>query len=77
EEERAADLPEFQKIWLDEAKEEQRDSEDEWLMKVEKALARWILLAYRKVLGKQAKQLGDDELAHIHKIIRANEEGLR
>lgn len=75
--ERAADLPEFQKIWLDEAKEEQRDSEDEWLMKVEKALARWILLAYRKVLGKQAKQLGDDELAHIHKIIRANEEGLR
>ena len=72
-----ARLPAYQKIWLDNVRKEERETNDEWLDKVISELARWFILAYKKVLGKKAKLLADDELAHIRKFIAQNKEGFR
>lgn len=72
-----AQLPAFQKFWLDAARQKEREDNDEWLPKVEHELARWFLISYRRVIGNPAKGLGDDELPHIKKMIQENQEGLR
>ncbi len=74
--ERYSKLPRYQKIWLDNAYTQEREDDDDWLAEIEKAMARWFLLAYRKVI-KQPKGMGDDELPHIKRIINNNWEGLR
>ena len=77
ENERYAQLPAYQKLWLDDCHAQDREDDDEWLVKVENELARWFLISYQRVIGKQAIGLGDEELPHIKKIIQNNKEGLR
>jgi len=70
-------LPMHQKIWLDDARKEERAANDEWLDKVVAEFARWFIVAYKKVIGRKAVSLADDELLHIKSKIMENEEGLR
>ncbi len=69
-------LPLHQKIWLDEARKEEREGDEEWIKKVIDECARWYKFAYEKVVGKSALLLADDELAHIKSIIEQNKEEL-
>ena len=71
------DLPEYQKIWLDNAHITEREIDDEWLKEVITQLGLWFQRSYKRLLGEgKAKLLGDDELSHIKRIIEENKEGL-
>jgi CRISPR-associated protein Csy1 len=69
-------LPTYQKIWLDNAFLEERGNSDEWLTRVIKELAHWFLEGYKKVMGKDAELLGDEELRDIRTLIEENQDGL-
>ena len=69
-------LPAYQKIWLDSGREDDREIDGEWIVKVISDLARWFGFAYKRILGKNARLLADDELTHIRKIITQCKEGL-
>ena len=67
-----------QKIWLDEAYNEQREAEDDWLDEIIADFARWLLFAYIKNIGKEKTiPLGDDELRHIKQLLAVYQEDLR
>lgn len=67
-----------QKIWLDNAHAEQRDSDDGWLDEIISDFARWIVFAYQKTVGKeQAVSLGDIELVHFKQLLTDYQEDLR
>ncbi|MDD1606479.1 MAG: type I-F CRISPR-associated protein Csy1, partial [Methylococcaceae bacterium] len=70
-------LNSHQKIWLDNAHTEQRETEDDWLNKVITDFSIWFISAYTKTVGEEAIALGDVELAHIKKIISDYQEDLR
>lgn len=70
-------LPHYQKIWLDQGNEEEREKDDAWLDKILSDFARWFVFAYEKVIGKQAILLADDELLHIKNVIEQNKEDLQ
>lgn len=72
-----AQLPSHQKIWLDESRKADRQIDDAWLNEVITECARWIIIAYKKVLGNQSIELVDAELAYIKSIIESNKEDLR
>lgn len=65
-------LPEHQKIWLDDYHKDKRNESDEWLYEVVGEFSRWIISSYKKLLGKQAVSLGDEELHHIKGLIEEN-----
>ncbi len=69
-------LPTYQKIWLDNAFLEERENTDDWLNLVIKELAHWFLDGYKKVIGKDAELLGDEELRDIRTLIEENQDGL-
>ncbi len=69
-------LPIYQRIWLDDAFLEERGNSDEWLTRVIKELAHWFLDGYKKVIGKDAELLGDEELREIRTLIEENQDGL-
>jgi len=70
-------LKTYQKIWLDNAYEQQRDENDEWLNELTRELARWIINSYKKILGeKKAKFLADAELIKIEALIKEQKDGL-
>ncbi len=70
-------LKPYQKTWLDNAYEEKRAEDDEWLNEVITELARWIINSYKKVVGdKKAKFLADTELIKIKALIKEQQEGL-
>ena len=70
-------LPMAQKIWLDDAYKEKRETmKDEWQPAVIGQLARWILFAYKNIKENQSVLLGDNELAHFRKLIEENSEAL-
>ena len=66
-----------QQIWLCEEFQQAREEENEWLKKLCREIASWILLTYEKLLGKQAYKLGEDVRQHAHKIVTNNREALR
>lgn len=70
-------LPSHQKIWLDNAYYDEREVDDDWLDNIISELARWLIVAYEKVMGRKAVESSDDELSHFEKIILENKEGLR
>ena len=70
-------LPAYQKLWLDNHYIQERENNDDWLMKITEDLARWFLVSYAKVIGTKAKKIGAEQLPHIKKIINENVEGLR
>jgi len=75
--ETCSNLPEHQKIWLDDINIEAREESDGWIEKIVDEFSRWIVFTYNKILGKQAIPLGDDELLYIKSLIEQNREALR
>ena len=71
------DLPEFQKIWLDQQYKEDRKKDLQWFESVRIGLALWFRHTYSILLGNKAMALGDDHLGHIKTIIDDCEEALR
>lgn len=69
-------LPMYQRIWLDNAFVEERENSDDWLNLVIKELAHWFIEGYKKVIGKDAELLGDEELREIRTLIEKNKDGL-
>lgn len=61
-EESFAELPESQKIWLDESYREQRLSDERWIDEVSTAFGRWLIYAYSRIAGQEKVGLGDEEL---------------
>jgi CRISPR-associated protein Csy1 len=69
-------LPHYQKVWLDNAFIEERENNDDWLNRVTKELAHWFIDGYKKIIGKDAELLGDDDLKQIRTLIEENQDGL-
>jgi CRISPR-associated protein Csy1 len=70
-------LKPHQKTWLCDEFQQTREEENDWLDKLCNEIARWIILTYEKLLGKQAYKLGESERLHIHDIVTKNREALR
>lgn len=69
-------LPKPQKAVLDEHWQAERNDNDQYVELFLKDMARWIVLAYKKVLGTQALSLNDDELRHVYMLIDKQKEAL-
>ena len=76
ERERFDRLPKYQKILLDDQYQTEREDEREWIERFTKESARWMVNAYKKVLGKKSLALNDAEMHHIHKLITDQQEAL-
>lgn len=71
-------LPPVQKIWLDAANAEQRDSEEAWLDEIIVALVSWLGIAYKKAVGEQkAIPIGDAESKDFRQLLTEHREMLR
>jgi len=70
-------LSHAQKIWLDQQYDEQRDENLEWLESIKSDMTRWFINAYRKIIGDQALDLGDEQMPHIKSVIAGCEDTLR
>lgn len=70
-------IKEHQMIWLNNLLLEKRENEDQWLEKLIKEIARWIILSYEKVNGKNSLMFGKDLQQHIVRIVTDNKEALR
>ena len=69
-------LPAYQKIWLFPENEQDRSETHDWLDEVVTEAARHFNASYKKVLGKSALILGDDQLRRVTDIIEQNREAL-
>jgi len=69
-------LPKAQKMILDNYWQNDRDEDGQALEAFLKNTARWIVLAYKKVLSDDALALNDDELNHVYYLIEAQKEAL-
>ncbi|MFC1851707.1 type I-F CRISPR-associated protein Csy1 [candidate division CSSED10-310 bacterium] len=70
-------LKPHQKIWLCHEYMQTREDENDWLDKLCKEIARWVIITYEKQLGKQAFKLGESERVHIFNIVTENREAFR
>jgi len=71
-------LPPAQKIWLDAAHSEKRDSEDDWLDDIIVAVVSWLAIAYKKTVGEQkAIPIGDPESRAFRQLLDEHREILR
>jgi len=62
-------LPLAQRIWLDDAKLEQRQNQNDWLKEVAAAFARWLLDSYGYLHKDTQVKLSDDELLEVKKLV--------
>ncbi len=69
-------LPLHQKIWLDDAKKEERNQGEEWSEEIFKEMAHWIAESYKRVLKEDAFLLSDEDLLHIRNLIKEDKEAL-
>lgn len=74
--ERFDHLPKLQKIMLDEHWLNERMDDAQYVDGFLKDMARWMILAYKKVLGKHALALNDDELSYVYQLIHEQKEAL-
>lgn len=74
--ERFSALPKLQKVVLDDLWQNERINDEQFLDEFLRDMARWMILAYKKVLGKSALALNDDELKHVTKLIQEQKEAL-
>ncbi len=74
--ERFGNLPKFQKVMLDAARDEEITNDDKSVEDFIHEMARWFISAYKKVLGNQALAFHDDELLHIKKIMNNSKDDL-
>lgn len=72
--EKNSKLKSHQKIWLSHEYEEERESDDSWLDKLEKEITEWILKSYEK---KTNKKFGQEEKKDIAKVVHEHREALR
>lgn len=63
-------LPLYQKIWLDQTRQAERDADDVWLDDLTNQLARWILDGYEYSMKRNAIDLGDGELRHVSGMVK-------
>lgn len=70
-------LKAHQRIWLCDECQQVREDENDWLDRLCKEIAAWIIRTYEKLLGKQAFKLDEDVRRHIHGIVTLNREALR
>ena len=70
-------LSQIQKVWLHSDFIVEREEQDEWLDTLVNEISSWLITTYKKVLGKQAEMLGEEERLHFLKIVTANKEALR
>ncbi|WP_298623869.1 type I-F CRISPR-associated protein Csy1 [uncultured Legionella sp.] len=69
-------LPDHQKIWLDESRKEERYTNETWLDDISSDFARWFIVTYEKLLGTKAVMLDDIDLKHFKHAMKKNEEDL-
>lgn len=72
----SSQLPSYQKLWLCEHHQDQRQIQDDWLDQLCQEIAKWIARAY-KHLVKKPVALGEVELNYIQRFIQAHREALR
>ncbi|SEH05918.1 type I-F CRISPR-associated protein Csy1 [Candidatus Venteria ishoeyi] len=70
-------LPQYQKIWLDEHHAPVRSEDTQWLDNVKQELANWFIRAYDKIIEEKKLGLGDEQLPHIKAIINDCENALQ
>lgn len=69
-------LPKYQKVILDQAMDEERTENAEWLNEFIQQMARWFISAYKNILRDDALPFHDDELRHIQKIMQSSKDHL-
>ena len=74
--ERFSSLPQLQKIVLDDHWQDERINDEQFLDEFLRNMARWMIFSYKKVLGKSALALNDDELKHVTQLIHEQKEAL-
>ena len=62
-------LPLYQKIWLDNARADERETNETWLNDLTQALARWLFKGYEDCLKQDAITFADGELLHVRSMI--------
>jgi CRISPR-associated protein Csy1 len=70
-------LREWQRIWLCHDRENDRNTQDEWLEDLLGEITRWIVASYKKIAGNKAVSLSDEEFKHINNVILGNKEAFR
>jgi len=70
-------LKAHQKTWLCEGTSKEREESVEWLDRLSKEIANWIIRSYEKSLGAQAIKMGEEERQKIVGIVEQNKESLR
>lgn len=58
-------LPQSQKIWLDDKRLDERNSDDTWLTEVAAEFARWFFNTYEKLLKENSVMMGQGEMQVI------------
>ncbi len=77
--EKNSKLKHHQKVWLHHEYQEEREKDDEWLEKMLKEIARWIIdVGYKKVVGKKEHiKFGKGEYMHLLTLLEEHKEALR
>ncbi|MFP4363683.1 MAG: type I-F CRISPR-associated protein Csy1 [Spirochaetia bacterium] len=69
-----ANLPEHQKIWLDDSRSEDRFEKTDWIESVIHDLLRWLSSVYRNNKGRKNNTIDEDEFIYYKNIIGKNKE---
>lgn len=70
-------LPQYQKIWLDQLYGDNREEDLSWFDSVQNNLSRWFINTYSKIMDNEALALGDEHLRYIKTMIDDCEGALR
>lgn len=69
-------LPTYQKLWLDDVNQQQREEDDGWLDQVIQRITRVLVDYYNKHYGKNKIILGDEEYRYVIKLITEHKQVL-
>lgn len=77
--EKNSKLKHHQTVWLHHEYQDEREKDDEWLEKIMKEIARWIIdVGYKKVVGKKEHiKFGKGEYLYILGLLEKHKEALR
>jgi CRISPR-associated protein Csy1 len=73
---RCAELPEYEKILLDDYYAERRNEADDELLEFIKKAVRWLIKAFESINGKEAVKMFDEELKYYKDLIEEQAEVL-